>query len=115
MGARLVGTWLIGTTFLRGSVFTTSNFRASGVTFASAATSAGVIPAVTAFTSGMLAGLLELVCSLLSVLAFVRFALLPEIDLDLAMGYSLHMPRFRNESSCPANHIHLASQRLRED
>src|SRR5271168_4450155 len=99
MGTRFTGAGLTAAAaFLRESAFTTPNFRGSGATLTSAAASAAVVPAAAAFTSGMLAGLLLLGCSLLVfVLALVRLPLPPEVDFDLAMfGYSLHIPRFMN-------------------
>src|SRR5271157_3172077 len=110
-----MGSRLMGTTFR--SVFTTSNFLGSDAILTGAASSAGVVPAGAAFTSGNWAGLPVPICSLLVLVVefgfvFVRLVLVPEIDFDLAMfGYSLHMPKFMNESSCSANHIHLAPQR----
>src|SRR5271168_3313743 len=106
MGTRFTGAGLTAAAaFLRESAFTTPNFRGSGATLTSAAASAAVVPAATAFTSGMLAGMLLLGCSCGLVLE--RLPLPPEVDFDLAMfGYSLHIPRFMNESNCSTNHMH---------
>src|ERR1700676_3747664 len=93
---------LMGTTFLRGSVFRSSNFLGSAATLFSGLISPDTGAAATALTSGTLAGLLTPFVSLL-----VRLDLPPDFALAI-FGYSLHLPKVRNELSCSANHIHFA-------
>src|SRR5580704_7813123 len=105
---------LMGTRFLLGSGLATSSFLGAGVIsfcgLASDLIAWVATSGATAFTSGRLAGVVVLACSLLLVFASVpvRLALVPGVDFDLAIvGYSLHMPRFMNELSCSAIHIHI--------
>src|ERR1700734_1060014 len=116
-----MGTTFLRASALRGSDFLISNFLVSSAIAVPGSPTLGTASTATAFSSGRLIGFAGVVCSLPTEPAFTdsvfgRFVLPPEVDFDLAIfGYSLHIPKFKNELSCSVmNDIHFAPQFSRD-